>query len=68
MGGDKPTDRWYGGSMVVIFKRDVQVVERGLLWVGLPSTRATPQIDVNMGGGWDVRIEAYAIMPNVRIN
>ena len=22
MGGDKPTDRWYGGSMVVIFKWD----------------------------------------------
>ena len=53
---------------MVIFKWNIQVVERGLLWFDLPSTRATPQIDVNMDGGWGVGIEAYAIMPNVRIN
>ena len=45
-GGDRLTDHWYGGSMMVIFKGDVQNVERELHWSGFPSTRATSQLDV----------------------
>ena len=67
---------WQGQADRSLLRRVYDV-----LWFGLPSTRATPKLDVNMCGGWDIRIVAYAIMkctqvapvssvvgPNVRIS